>query len=72
MKYELGAMSNDELTNAYYDSVLNCLGSICEDMYERGYDIVDIKEQEQLEREYVKYTDTLEKECMRRGIELWK
>lgn len=72
MKINLDDLSDKELEDAYYNSVLNCLGSICEDMYERGYDIVDIKEREQIEREHVKYSDTLEKECMRRGIELWK
>lgn len=65
-------LTNEELEKEYYDNVFDCLGSDAEIMYERGYDVVDIREQEKLEKYQNEKTDILEQLCIQRGIVLWK
>lgn len=65
-------LSNDELEQAYYDNVFDCLGSDAELMYERGWELVDIREQEKLEKYQREKTDILEQLCIERGIKLWE
>ena len=64
-------LSDDELEAAYYRAVLDCLGSQTEEMYELGYDIADIEEQDKLEQYRCDEADVIEEICQRRGIKLW-
>lgn len=66
------SLSNEELENEYYNAVYDSLGSQCESMYEFGYDIRDINEQEEHEKYLRKKADILEKICLERNIKLWK
>lgn len=66
------SLSDVELEKNYYESVLDCLGSEAEEMYERGYDMADILEQEKYERDLVVKADILEGICTERGIKLWE
>lgn len=61
----------EQLEKEYYDAVFDCLGSQCEDMYEMGYDMRDIKERENYETYLGQKADVLEECCVRRGIPLW-
>ena len=65
-------MTNDELEAEYYKAVLDCLGSQTERMYELGYDISDILEQEKFEEYLCDQADVLEQICHERGINLWE
>ena len=64
-------LTDEELKKEYYNSVDDSLGSLCEVMYERGYDIVDIIEREKYEKYLVQRTDLLGELCEQRGIKLW-
>lgn len=55
-------LTDEELKEEYYKSMFDCLGSICDEMYERGYTIEDIKEQENM----------LSVICSERKIKLWE
>lgn len=65
------SLSDSELEKAYYDSVINSLGSECEKMYELGYDFVDIEERRKYERYLTEKSDILEQICIDRGISLF-
>lgn len=65
-------LTDEELEHEYYDSVFNCLGSECEEMYERGYDIGDIIAREKHEKWLCQYSDVLEECCIKRGIKIWE
>lgn len=65
-------LTNEELEKEYYDSVFDCLGSEAEEMYERGWDIVDIVEREKFEKWLGQKSDVLEQLCEERGIKLWE
>lgn len=67
-----GELPDKDLEDAYYDAVDDCLGSETEEMYERGYDYVDIAEQERYEKYLGEKAAILEKLCMERGIKLWE
>ena len=64
-------LDNEQLKEAYYKAVLDCLGSQTDRMYELGYDMVDIEEQAEHEQGCCDFADILEEECFRRGIKLW-
>ena len=64
-------LTNDELEQEYYDASLDCLGSEAEEMYERGWDIVDILEREKHEKYLIEKANILEELCVRRGIKLY-
>ena len=66
------SMSDEELEKEYYDSVFDSLGSQTEEMYELGYDIVDIEEREQYEKYLCQRSSLLGKLCEDRGIKLWE
>ena len=66
------SLSDEELEKNYYESVLDCLGSEAEEMYDRGYDMAYILEQEKYERDLMVMADILEGICMERGIKLWE
>lgn len=65
-------LTDEELKKEYYDAVFDTLGSQAEEMYERGYDIVDILEREKYEKWLSRQSDMLEKICQERGIKLWE
>ncbi len=52
--------------------MFDSLGSQTEEMYERGYDIADIREREKYERWLSRRSDMLEDICRERGIKLWE
>lgn len=65
-------LSDAELENEYYDAVYDSLGSQTEAMYELGYDMSDIREQETFEKFLREKSDILESECLKRNIKLWE
>ena len=65
-------LSDEELKGEYYDSVFDCLGSQAEEMYERGWNMVDIREREKYEDWLCQRSDVLEALCYGRGIKLWE
>lgn len=64
-------LTDEELEKAYYDAVNDSLGSQTEAMYELGYDMADIREQEKHEKYLCKKADILGALCEKRGIKLW-
>lgn len=64
-------LSDEELEQEYYNAVSDSLGSVTENMYDLGYDMQDIMEQEKFEKYLCSKADILEKECCKRGIKLW-
>ena len=66
------ALTNEELERKYYDSVFASLGSEVEEMIERGYDMMDIKDRLEFEKYLIEKTDVLEMLCEERGIKLWE
>lgn len=64
-------LSDKELKDEYYEAVYGSLGSQTDEMYELGYDMRDIKEQEEYENYLCKKADILENICVERGIGLW-
>ena len=67
-----GSVSDKELTDEYYNSVYDSLGSQTDKMYELGYDIRDIMERESYERYLGERSDILGSLCEERGIILWE
>lgn len=65
-------LSDEELEREFYDASFSCLGSAAEEMYERGYDMADILEQEKYERDLGVKAGILEGLCVERGIKLWE
>ena len=65
-------LTDEDLESEYYHAVLDTLGSEAEEMYERGYDMVDIIEREKYEKWLGQKADLLEKLCEERGIKLWE
>lgn len=64
-------LSDKELKDEYYDAVYDSLGSQTDKMYELGYDMRDIEEQEEYEKYLCEKADVLENMCTERGIGLW-
>lgn len=65
-------LTDEQLEAEYYDAVFDGLGSEAEEMYERGYDLSDIKEQEEYEKFLSQKADVLASICEQRGIKLWE
>ena len=65
-------LTDEQLKEEYYDAVFKTLGSQAEEMYERGYDEVDIREREKYERWLSRQSDMLEMIWSERGIKLWE
>lgn len=65
-------LTNEELEQEYYRAAFDTLGSEAEEMYERGYDMVDILEREKFEKWLGEKSDLIEKLCEERGIKLWE
>lgn len=72
LKKRTDTLTDEQLEKEYYDAVYQTLGSQCEEMYERGYDIDDILEREKYEKELNRQADMLEYICTERGIKLWE
>ena len=66
----LAGMTDEEIERKYYDILFYTLGSEAEQMYEFGYDIADIKEQEKYEKYLSEYCDLIEECCKKRNIKL--
>lgn len=64
-------LSDKELEDEYYAAVYDSLGSQTDEMYELGYDMRDIEEQEEYEKYLCEKADILESICMERGIGIW-
>lgn len=64
-------LSNKELKDEYYAAVYDSLGSQTDEMYELGYDMRDIEEQEEYEKYLCEKADILENICVERGIGIW-
>lgn len=65
-------LSDEQLEKEYYDYAYKSLGTQTERMYDLGYDMADIKEQEEYEKEIDEISDILEYVCEKRGIKLWQ
>lgn len=65
------ALTDEQLEDEYYKAVFDSLGSETEEMYERGYDMTDIREREQYEKYLAQKAGVLAELCEKRGIELW-
>lgn len=66
------SLTDEELKNKYYKSIYDSLGRETEDMYELGYDMVNIKERINFEKDLCKISDILENLCLERSINLWE
>lgn len=64
-------LSNKELKDKYYAAVYDSLGSQTDEMYELGYDMRDIEEQEEYEKYLCEKADILENICVEREIGVW-
>lgn len=67
----VNTLTDEQLKNEYYNSVYDSLGSNAERMFELGYDIQDIMEEEKRKEYASQRADILENECCKRNIELW-
>lgn len=65
-------LTDEELEKEYYSAVNDSLGSLTEEMYDLGYDLADIMEQEKHERYLAEKADILGTLCEERGIKLWE
>lgn len=65
-------LSDAKLEQAYYDAVYDSLGSQVEEMYDRDYDMADIREQISLEKYQAEKAGLLKELCTARGILLWE
>mgnify|MGYP004541396727 CR=1 FL=1 len=72
LKKQTDTLSDEQLKKEYYDALYDSLGSQTEEMYERGYDRIDIIEREKYERWLSRQRAMLEKICSERGIKLWE
>lgn len=64
-------LTDEELKKEYYRLSYESLGTETDRMYELGYDIAAIKEQEYWERYTSLKSDLLEDICHERGLKLW-
>ncbi len=65
-------LSNAQLERKYYDYVFDSMGDVTEEMYEQGYDLADIREEERRKADIIEMTHILERLCFNRGIKLWE
>ena len=52
--------------------MFDCLGSQCDEVYERGYPIEDIQERAKFERYLSRQEEMLSVICSERKIKLWE
>ena len=66
------SVTDEEIEKEYYNAVFDSLGSQTEDMYELGYDIIDIQERERHEKYLCQRSSLLGYLCEQRGIKIWE
>lgn len=71
IKWANTLLSDKELKDEYYEAVYDSLGSQTDEMYELGYDMRDIEEQEEYEKYLCEKADILENICVEREIGVW-
>ena len=64
-------LSDKKLKDKYYAAVYDSLGSQTDKMYELGYDMRDIEDQEEYEKYLFEKADILENICVERVIGVW-
>lgn len=69
---KIAYMNDEELEKQAMDKIFDCLGSQVDDMYELGYDMVDIIEREKYERYLCEVADIYGQVAEKRGINLWE
>ena len=72
IKKELEKLSDEDLEKEYYKAVYDCLGSQVDEMYERGYDELDIIERIEYEEYLSDRADVIEEICYKRKMKLWE
>ena len=65
-------LTDEELEKEYYRTSWDALGSQAEEMYECGWDMQDVIEQEKYEKWLGQKANLLEMLCYERGIKLWE
>ena len=65
-------LTDEELKKEYYESMFDCLGSQCDEMYERGYPIEDIQERAKFEKYLSRREEMLAVICEERKIKLFE
>lgn len=65
-------LSDEKLEKEYYSAAYDSLGSAVEEMYERGYAEINIREREKYEKYLNERSDIIESLCLSRGIKLWE
>ena len=65
-------LTDEELENETYKAMKDCCGSLCDRMYDLGYDLQDISERADFEKFLGEKYDLLEDLCIQRGIKLWE
>lgn len=69
---KIAYMNDEELEKQAMDKIFDCLGSQVDDMYELGYDMVDIIGREKYERYLCEVADIYGQVAEKRGINLWE
>ncbi len=64
----VAGLSDEKLKDAYFESMDKTLGSQAEEMYNRGYEIEDVRERAKLEKYLSEEYNLLEKLCYKRQI----
>ena len=64
-------LTDEELEKETYKAMKDCCGSLCDRMYDLGYDLQDISERAEFEKFLGEKYDLLEDLCIQRGIKLW-
>ena len=65
-------LTDEELKKEYYESMFDCLGSQCDEMYERGCPIEDIQERAKFEKYLSRREEMLAVICEERKIKLFE
>ena len=65
-------LTDEELKNETYKAMIDCCGSLCDRMYDLGYDLQDISERADFEKFLGEKYVLLEDLCIQRGIKLWE
>ena len=65
-------LTDEELKKEYYESMFDCLGSQCDEMYERGYPIEDIQERAKFEKYLSRREEMLAVICEERKFKLFE
>lgn len=66
------SLPDKELEEETIDALFDSLGSVAEEMYERGYPMEDIKEREEYEKFLNNRYDILSSVCDSRGINIFE